>query len=193
MVCAITNTFFMDKNYQGTEGEKVIEYYLEDQNIKFIPQVQLPNLKGDTKNYRVADFYLPQYRVYLEFLGRWNVADDKSVYIEKMKIYADNKIPCIYIYPENLGALGLLFNMRMEEQFKTFPDLRVERLKFRFWKLKKTVLLGLLLWMSMTLLLVFAENIYNGKLAVGLVSLWLPLLFFVALMAYALKLIFLRK
>lgn len=59
-------------------------------------------MEGDYADYRIADFYIPKYKVYLEFLGMWKNLEAKKKYIQKMNIYKQNDIPCIYIYPDNL-------------------------------------------------------------------------------------------
>ena len=50
-----------------SEGELYIMDYLEDMNIKYIREVELNNLREDTASFRRADFYLPKYKVYIEF------------------------------------------------------------------------------------------------------------------------------
>ncbi len=100
-----------------TEGEEFIAHFLREERIKFRPEVKIDNLKGDDKAYRVADFYLPGYNVYLEFFGLWNVSEERRTqYKEKMTIYSKNNIPCIYIYPENLGILQYCFDYRMKKE-----------------------------------------------------------------------------
>ena len=55
--------------------------------MEFETQVKIVrNLKGDSKSYRVADFYLPRYDMYVEFLGQWDVNEDaRNRYREKRK------------------------------------------------------------------------------------------------------------
>ena len=100
---------------QLSEGEKYIEEYFIEENIKYIPQYKL-FLKADQKAFRVVDFYLPKYGVYVEFFGKWNVSqEEKDRYREKKNVYYKNSIPCIYLYPENLGNIEYVFHYRIRE------------------------------------------------------------------------------
>jgi hypothetical protein len=97
-----------------SEGELYIMDYLDDMGIKYIREVELNNLREDTAKFRRADFYLPKYNVYLEFQGRWNNSkEDRERYSKKKVVFYKNNIPCIYIYPENLGILEFSFIKRM--------------------------------------------------------------------------------
>jgi len=97
-----------------SEGELYIMDYLDDMGIKYIREVELNNLREDTAKFRRADFYLPKYNVYLEFQGRWNNSkEDRVRYSNKKVVFYKNNIPCIYIYPENLGILDFSFIKRM--------------------------------------------------------------------------------
>ena len=88
--------------------------YLDDMGIKYIREVELNNLREDTAKFRRADFYLPKYNVYVEFQGRWNNSkEDRERYSKKKVVFYKNNIPCIYIYPENLGILEFSFIKRM--------------------------------------------------------------------------------
>lgn len=98
-----------------SEGEEFIEDFLNFYFIKYNREVQLDNLKWDTKTHRIADFYLPKYKVYIEFFGQWNSSpENKERYKEKKEIYFKNNIPCIYFYPENLGILPFVFDKRLQ-------------------------------------------------------------------------------
>ena len=97
-----------------SEGEELIKEFLEEENIKFGQEVEINNLMGDNKSIRKADFYLLKYKVYIEFLGKWNNLEHRREYIKKMNVYKENNIPCIYFYPENLGIIGFLFKRRQD-------------------------------------------------------------------------------
>ncbi|MBG7612308.1 hypothetical protein IU405_08620, partial [Polaribacter sp. BAL334] len=72
-----------------------------------------------------------------EFNGRWNnTKEDRVRYREKKEVYSRNNLPCIYLYPENLGIIDFVFSKRLIEvllknnmtkqlrrfQFKRFID-----------------------------------------------------------------------
>jgi len=102
----------MKKNPRS-EGEELIEDFLFNADIKFEVEKKIENLSGDTKAFRLADFYLPKYQVYLEFLGKWNEIEKRAGYNEKKEVYRKNGIPCIYIYPDNLGPIDWFFKNRL--------------------------------------------------------------------------------
>ncbi|MFY9309742.1 MAG: hypothetical protein WAQ28_11910 [Bacteroidia bacterium] len=117
-----------------SEGEEFIIDFLKLYDIKYKREVQINGLKDDKLKYRVADFYLPQYKVYIEFFGQWNVSyDHKARYTDKKDVYSKNKIPCIYIYPENLGTMPFSFDKRIQKVMLEH-DLTKELRKYHFKK-----------------------------------------------------------
>jgi hypothetical protein len=102
-----------------SEGEEFIEDFLNDIGIKCIPQSKISNLKGDSKGERIADFFLPKYKIYIEFFGMWNkIGEQKDIeYRAKKAVYKANNIPCVYLYPENLGILPHILDKRIEACF----------------------------------------------------------------------------
>lgn len=100
-----------------SEGEIFIGEYLKFKNISFEREVRLHNLKCDENfKYRDVDFYLKKYKVYIEFNGRWNnTKEDRVRYRAKKEVYSKNNLPCIYLYPENLGIIDFVFTKRLIE------------------------------------------------------------------------------
>ena len=95
-----------------SEGEKYMALFFTspEWDVEFDTQVKIKTLKGDSKSYRVADFYLPRYGMYVEFLGQWDVNEDaRNRYREKRNVYLKNSIPFIEIYPNQLGILDFAF------------------------------------------------------------------------------------
>lgn len=122
---------------EPTEGEKIIEYFLEDENIKYVTEKEIKGLKDDSLSFRKADFYLPKYKVYVEFLGEWSKPEGKARYIKKMEVYKENRIPCIYIYPDNMGTLKYLFYMRLRKELETHPELKPQLIRYKLTACKK--------------------------------------------------------
>ena len=152
------------KNEQiRSEGEQIIEEYFQEEDIKFKPEVKIENLKGDNKPYRKADFYLPQYKTYVEFFGLWNLDRNKEKYREKKRIYENNKIPCVYIYPDNLGILNFIFKRRLKNVLKKY-NMRLELLKINWSILREKHLPPIIIFL---LLVIFIENIV-AKIIFGL-------------------------
>ena len=147
------------KKKAPTEGELFILEYLKYKNIEFERDKELDFLKFDKEcKIRFPDFYLPKYKVYIEFNGRWNISDeDKKRYRNKKEVYRKNKLPCVYIYPENLGIIDFLLPKRLIEVLKNH-SMKKELLKFQFkrfiddrgdlfvWLVISLLILSLLTW-----------------------------------------------
>ena len=102
-----------------SEGEIFIQEFFSEQEIFAEYNKEIDFLKGDSKAFRVSDFYIPRYDLYIEFFGLWNISDDqKARYREKKDIYDKNNIACIYLYPENLGIIEYLFKYRAMKELK---------------------------------------------------------------------------
>ena len=138
--------FFQEKEL--TEGEEIIMEYFIDEGIKARANEKIERLKDDTKSYREADFYLPEFGLYVEFFGQWNVSEDhKKRYREKKRVYQDNGIPCVYLYPENLAMLKYVFNNRARTALEKYGtkngQLRFGWYQFNFnIRLEIAVILG---------------------------------------------------
>lgn len=97
-----------DSNRSPSDGEAAIGLALRRLKIKYVREKKIEALAGDEYPYRSADFYLPEYDKYIEFLGMWDTPDSaerakaRERYNKKKQIYADNNIRCLYIYPKQL-------------------------------------------------------------------------------------------
>jgi len=137
---------------EPSEGELFISEYLKYKNIVFKREVRLNHLKFDNDfKYRDADFYLPKYGVYIEFNGRWNnTKEDRVRYRVKKEVYRKNNLPCIYLYPENLGIIDFVFTKRLivELQRKEMTK------KLRRFQLKRFIddRGSLFIWLSIAIL-----------------------------------------
>lgn len=100
-----------------SEGEEMIGDLLFEMKIKYEDQKKISNLKNDKKSFRIADFYLPKLNVYIEFFGNYENPDRNQEYKEKRRIYKENNIPCIYIWPNNLGIFNWIFKERLRAVF----------------------------------------------------------------------------
>lgn len=117
-----------------SEGEIYLSHLFKKWGIKFEKQKKIEKLQGDSKSYRVADFYLPKFDLYVEFNGHYR--DHREQYDEKIKVYKQNKIPCVFLYPENLGFIQFVFDQRIQKElteYKMFKQLR----SYRLLKLKE--------------------------------------------------------
>ena len=142
----------MNNIKEPSEGELFISEYLKSKNISFEREVRLNNLKFDDNfKYRDADFFLKKYGVYIEFNGRWNNSkEDRVRYRAKKEVYRKNNLPCIYLYPENLGIIDFVFTKRLIVELKNkslIKQLRLFQLK-RFWDDRG----GLFFWIGLSLM-----------------------------------------
>ena len=112
------------KKQKMSEGEEVIKEFLEEEGIGYEFQKEISRLANDEKEFRVADFYIPQYKVYLEFFGKWNVPENKEKYIKKRNVYKENNVPCVYIYPDNLGILDKILKRRIKKVLQDHKELK---------------------------------------------------------------------
>ena len=106
-------------NYTPSKGELFIEDYLANSRIEYIEQFKIIDLKGDTSNYRIADFYLPKLGFYVEYFGMYNNSKkDRERYVFKRDLYIKNRKPTIFIYPEDLGILDYVFHTEVKRLFR---------------------------------------------------------------------------
>lgn len=149
-----TNT---NNDNEPSEGELFLQEYFESEGIAFKTEQPIIGLRNDTKAYRLADFYLTNYKIYVEFLGKWFVSEaDKERYREKRKVYEDNNIPCIFLYPENLGIIEFILPSRAIKEFKKHgltKSLWLFRVKF-LWSYKNG---NIVLLLFMLYVLIFGE------------------------------------
>ncbi len=103
-----------------TEGEDFIKDFFMKNKFEFRTEEMIDGLKNDSKSHRRADFYLPQYKVFVEFFGQYNLTEHKERYQEKRAVYIQNNIPCVFLYPENLGIIEYIFDRRMVYVLKRY-------------------------------------------------------------------------
>lgn len=116
------------KNYDS-KGEKQIAEYFERKNIKFYlhPVIKLqktfwifqpPFMKIKIR----PDFFLPEYNVFVEYWGMIEDSEYKKKQFDfKKKLYFDNSIDFISLYPKNLQGdnLDWVFTQKLLDLFKT--------------------------------------------------------------------------
>ena len=120
-----------------SEGEDYIAEYFDAIEMEYRRQHVIEGLSDNFSSYRVADFYLPKYKIMVEFAGRWNRSEDeRKRYRNKKEVYKANGIPCLWLYPDNLGVLHYIFHKRFEAVLGNH-SLEKGLLRYRltqFWK-----------------------------------------------------------
>jgi hypothetical protein len=124
-----------EKNEPSSE-ELFIKYFLEENDFKFESEVLIEDLKGDDKAYRRADFYLTNYKVYLEYFGNYNSTKERRAeYDKKAVIYIRNNKPTVFLYPHELGILDYAFHIKLLKVL-SIKKFALEKQLFRY-KLKR--------------------------------------------------------
>lgn len=177
----MSDFFIFMTDFISSEGEELIEEFLDEKSINFEREKKIVNLEDDYADYRVADFYLPSYKVYIEFLGKWDNEENKQKYNKKKQIYAKNKIPCLYLYPDNLGILEYIFYRRLKKVLQEHKELNYQLFKLNFRMLWEKYALILII------LIIF---IYSIKELIP--RIFLSIIFLIIL-AHGVKFTFLRK
>lgn len=120
-------------NYIQSSEELFITNFLEEKEFKFKTEVVLNNLKYDDKTYRRADFYLTNFKIYVEYFGNYNANKERRIeYDKKVQIYLKNGIPTVFIYPHELGFLDYAFHSKIIKVLKIRKfDLEKQLLRYR--------------------------------------------------------------
>jgi hypothetical protein len=123
---------------QSSEEEFIAEYFKKSE-IKYDSEVPINNLKNDTKKYRRADFLLPNLKVYVEYYGHYNATKERrDEYDLKSKVYVENNIPTVFLYPHELGFLDYAFNKKITKVLKLSKfDLKWQLFKYRLNRFDK--------------------------------------------------------
>ncbi len=69
-----------------------------------------------------------------------------------MRVYKLNDIPCIYFYPENLGIIDYLFDMRIRKELSKRPRTKKEYLKYK-WDCLLKDRKDLFFWMILSIIM----------------------------------------
>lgn len=117
---------------QSSEELYVLNF-LEEKGFTVEKEVYINNLKDDDKKYRIADFYLPKFKIYVEYFGNYNVNKERRLeYDKKALVYIKNDIPTVFLYPHELGFLDYAFNSKILKilKIKKF-NLKKELFRYR--------------------------------------------------------------
>jgi len=149
---------------QESFGEKTIRLALDELGLRYVPEQEITFLKGDSKKSRRADFYLPRQDVYIGFVGGWEAPDpderesERNRYREKMRVYKQNGVDCIWVFPKQLHYAPHRIKMGLdeirEERAKRKPERSVFELVSGKWftiGLAAIIIGFVLMWVSMFL------------------------------------------
>ena len=101
---------------------KLVDFF-EDSNIRYIYE---PLLVLDGKKLH-PDFYLQDYRIYVEF---WGMVDSSLVYqrymARKLKLYKKHNVPMISLYPRHLKDIRTNFPLLLKKATEQTQQRRCE-------------------------------------------------------------------
>lgn len=104
-----------------SDGERAVRVALDNLGLKYEQEKEINFLKGDYKGSRRADFFLPKYNIYIEYLGGWDKKNseerkkERARYNEKKDAYSLNDVKCIYIYPNQLNYVSNVIKKGIEK------------------------------------------------------------------------------
>lgn len=114
------------KNYFDSKKEEEIAQYFKRKNIIFNhhPELKVPKpfwlFTIPFVNIRLEpDFFLPEFDVFVEYGGMIDDPDyKKNEYDRKKKLYLDNSLDLISLYPKNMDNLDFLFTSKLLDVIK---------------------------------------------------------------------------
>jgi len=122
---------------KNKSGEKLIESILDSHHIRYNRKKKM-KLKKDTKNFRIPDFYLPDYDLVIEFFGSWLAPENKKFeererkrFMEKVGVYHQSGLHTLYLYPTQLKDAEKLI-LKATKQISNLP---AEYRKALYWNI----------------------------------------------------------
>lgn len=113
-----TRVFFKNRKVRTSKGrvrsrvERNLAHFFDRQGIRYVYEQPLI-LEGRKL---LPDFYLPDYKVYIEVFGLYNtdVRYRKTVRLKK-KLYSEHSIPVISLYPGHFRNLEKVFPVLLQK------------------------------------------------------------------------------
>lgn len=102
-----------------SRSEKRIADFLYKQGIVFEYEKEL--IFNDRKY--IPDFYLPEMNLYIEFFGWCHIPSYQNKVEEKMKVYKENDIDCIYLFHKGSKNLEEILEKELAVKKKQEEDL----------------------------------------------------------------------
>jgi hypothetical protein len=159
--------------HKPSSEEQFIQNYLYFNNIEYISEFKVHNLKDDEKKSRRVDFYLPKLGIYLEYFGWYNKNKKaREDYDEKARVYIKNNMPTVILYPHELGFLDYALHNKILKvlrvpKFKSKTNLL--RYKYnRYLSLAKGYLIPQSVLIFLLTYLIHKELNFGYDLIVGL-------------------------
>jgi hypothetical protein len=149
-------------------GERIIRQSLDELKIDYEEQRIIHGLRGDTKSYRIADFYLPKENIYIEFFGGWDKNDDieredeRRRYRHKRIVYEKNNIKCIFIYPKQLYYIDYAIKKGIKK-IKETPSKTLSKNGIPLSEELIVIIVGLIFIIS-----IFTSNILLGGVVIAI-------------------------
>jgi len=100
------------KKQKASKGEKLVANYLKSKKIRYYKEKQFDWLINKDGNNLRFDFYLPKYRVAIEFDGIYHYTNNRQKYNDRCKnnCCKTKKIPLLRIPYWKLGVMNILID-----------------------------------------------------------------------------------
>lgn len=116
---------YKKNNYDSKAEEKIADYF-KRKNIIYHhhPEIKVPKpfwiLTIPFINVKLEpDFFLPEFDVFVEYWGRIDDPEyKKNSYDRKKKLYKDNVLDFISLYPKNMDNLDFVFTSKLLDLIK---------------------------------------------------------------------------
>ena len=159
--------------HKPSSEEQFIQNYLYLNNIEYISEFKVHNLKDDEKKSRRVDFYLPKLGIYLEYFGWYNKNKKaREDYDEKARVYIKNNMPTVILYPHELGFLDYALHskiLKVSRVTKFKGKTNLFRYKYnRYLSVAKVYLIPQSVLILMLTYLIHKELNFGYDLIVGL-------------------------
>ena len=131
------NVFIYPKqNHSMTDhsqkGEHKIVRFFESNDIRYLYREKKIDLPKDTQQYLLLDFYLPDYKVYVNFLSGWEDPKQRPRLLGRIDRCTKYSIPCVFIYPKDLEHLSAVLHKKLAELAAVQHELDEQKKGMRF-------------------------------------------------------------
>lgn len=100
---------------KSQKGEHKIVRFFEGQDIKYLYREKKIDLSKDAQQYILLDFYLPDFKLYVDFLSGWEDPKQRPRLLGRIDRCTRHGIPCVFVYPKDLDHLDAVLPKKLAE------------------------------------------------------------------------------
>ena len=97
---------YQNWNRYKSRGESAIASYLDQQHIDFTYEKPIAVVDSGKTKIWYPDFHLDNYHILIEYLGMNRNPNNARLNEHKRKVYRQNRIDVVEIYPEDFKEIG---------------------------------------------------------------------------------------